>query len=194
MMMPQEALAEHFRKYKILSEKEIEEIVLLARIKSLGKGDFFTTEGEVCREVAWVRSGMFRSYYVSSEGEEITYCITFPASLLTAYSSFITGSGTPENIQAITNAELFVLPRSKIEEFSRNSYRWQSLLRSIAEQQYLELEQRIFLLQKEKARQRYLRLLDEHPEFVRSIPLQYLASYLGITQRHLSRLRKEIAF
>ncbi|MNT99762.1 hypothetical protein D3C72_2426980 [compost metagenome] len=64
----------------------------------------------------------------------------------------------------------------------------------IAEQQYLELEKRIFQLQKETALQRYTVLLRDQPEFVQQIPLQYLASYLGITQRHLSRIRSEITF
>lgn len=67
-------------------------------------------------------------------------------------------------------------------------------LKLIAEQQYLELENRVFQLQKETALQRYTSLLNNHPEFVQEIPLQYLASYLGITQRHLSRIRKQISF
>ncbi|MNL38520.1 hypothetical protein D3C87_1607400 [compost metagenome] len=62
----------------------------------------------------------------------------------------------------------------------------------IAEQQYLELENRLFLFQKEKAKERYIDLLKNQPLYVQQIPLQYLASYLGITPRHLSRLRKEI--
>ncbi|MNY26270.1 hypothetical protein D3C86_1601080 [compost metagenome] len=64
----------------------------------------------------------------------------------------------------------------------------------IAEQQYLELEKRLFLFQKEKAKKRYMDLLENQPDYVQQIPLQYLASYLGITSRHLSRLRREIVF
>jgi hypothetical protein len=64
----------------------------------------------------------------------------------------------------------------------------------MAEQQYIELERRFFQFQKNTAAQRYKELLINQPEYVQNIPLQYLASYLGITQRHLSRIRSEVAF
>lgn len=64
----------------------------------------------------------------------------------------------------------------------------------IAEEQYLELEKRVFQLQKETASQRYANLIKDHPEFIQQLPLHYLASYLGITQRHLSRIRNQISF
>ncbi|MNT98592.1 hypothetical protein D3C72_2412100 [compost metagenome] len=60
--------------------------------------------------------------------------------------------------------------------------------------QYLELEKRLFIFQKDKAKKRYIDLLENQPGYVQKIPLQYLASYLGITPRHLSRLRKEIQY
>jgi CRP-like cAMP-binding protein len=63
----------------------------------------------------------------------------------------------------------------------------------MAEQEYLKLEKRVFMLQKEKAERKYQDLLENHPDYLKHIPLNYLASYLGITQRHLSRIRKEIA-
>ncbi|MCZ8285856.1 MAG: Crp/Fnr family transcriptional regulator, partial [Bacteroidia bacterium] len=56
------------------------------------------------------------------------------------------------------------------------------------------LEKRIFQLQRVHAKQRYDDLLKNHPEYVQRIPLQHIASYLGITQRHLSRIRKELVF
>jgi ribosomal protein L10 len=56
----------------------------------------------------------------------------------------------------------------------------------------MELETRFFQLQRDSAAQRYSTLLTNHPDYIQNIPLQYLASYLGITQRHLSRIRKEI--
>lgn len=97
-------------------------------------------------------------------------------------------------MQAISPAELWVIKKSAIDKLAAESLVWTKYLRMIAEQQYLELEKRIFQLQKETALQRYTVLLRDQPEFVRQIPLQYLSSYLGITQRHLSRIRNEITF
>jgi CRP-like cAMP-binding protein len=67
------------------------------------------------------------------------------------------------------------------------------LLRFIAEQQFLEMERRYIQLQRDHAVKRYTTLLQQQPEYLQKIPLQYLSSYLGISQRHLSRIRKEIA-
>ncbi|MNU79669.1 hypothetical protein D3C71_692840 [compost metagenome] len=65
-------------------------------------------------------------------------------------------------------------------------------LKIIAEQQYLELEARVFQLQRDSAQERYQSLIDNQPEYIQQISGQYLASYLGITQRHLIRIRKQI--
>lgn len=97
-------------------------------------------------------------------------------------------------MQALSPAELWVIKKSAIDKLAVESLVWTKYLKMIAEQQYLELEKRIFQLQKETALQRYTVLLRDQPEFVQQIPLQYLASYLGITQRHLSRIRSEITF
>jgi hypothetical protein len=62
----------------------------------------------------------------------------------------------------------------------------------MAEQEYIKMEKRIFILQKESAEKRYEDLLNNQPLYLQLIPLSYLSSYLGITQRHLSRVRKLI--
>ncbi|MGE8292054.1 MAG: Crp/Fnr family transcriptional regulator, partial [Sphingobacterium sp.] len=104
------------------------------------------------------------------------------------------GGPSVETMQALSPAELWVIKKSAIDKLAAESLVWTKYLKMIAEQQYLELEKRIFQLQKETALQRYTVLLRDQPEFVQQIPLQYLASYLGITQRHLSRIRSEITF
>ena len=183
-----------FQQFNILTNNEIADFVQNSTLKVIKKDDFFIRQGEACREVAFIVNGIFRSFYISDKGEEITYCITFPSNLITAYSSFITGSSTSENIQAICDVELLVVPKYIIDDFSNKNPNWVKFLKVIAEQQYIELEKRIFQLQKSNALQRYSDLINNQPEYLRKIPLQYLASYLGITQRHLSRIRKEISF
>ena len=183
-----------FQQFNILTNQEIEDFIQNSTSKIIKKDDFFIRQGEACREAAFLVSGIFRSFYISDKGEEITYCITFPNNLITAYSSFITGNSTSENIQAICDVELLVVPKYVIDDFSVKNPNWVKFLKVIAEQQYIELEKRIFQLQKSNALERYSDLIKNQPEYLQKIPLQYLASYLSITQRHLSRIRKEISF
>lgn len=177
--------------FNLFTEAEIDEAILLFSGRSLKKGDYFVREGEKCSEVAFIETGVFRSYYLPLNGNEMTYCFRFPGDMMAAYSSFITGKGSVEYIQALSDGELLIIPKEKIERLLAKSS-WIHFLKIMAEQQYLELEGRIFQLQKDSALERYENLLEHQPEYIRQIPLQYLASYLGITQRHLSRIRKQL--
>jgi CRP-like cAMP-binding protein len=185
-------LKQYLESFNLLTDQEIAEFIALAKLKVLDKGAFFIKEGDQCKEVCFLNSGILRSFFSSDQSEEITYCITFPNALSTAYSSFITQKPSQENIQALVRCELLVAKKNDIERLAAGSLNWTRFLKQMAEQQYLELEKRLFLFQKEKAIKRYLDLIDNQPVYVQQIPLQYLASYLGITPRHLSRLRKEI--
>ena len=178
--------------FDIFTPSEIASFEEKTTLRSIKKGDFLIQEGQLCKEVAFLKTGILRSFFSPESGEEITYCITFPNTLTTAYSSFITGSPTLENIQAVSAAELIVIQKADLDQLSQSSLNWTRFLKMIAEQQYLELEKRLFLFQKEKAKKRYMDLLENQPVYVLQIPLQYLASYLGITPRHLSRLRREV--
>lgn len=178
--------------FHVLTSGEIEQFELLLTKRYLKKGDFFISEGKLSKEVAFINSGILRSFFTPESGEEITYCITFPNTLMAAYSAYITGMPTNENIQAVADCELLIIQKSDVDKLSESSANWAIFFKIIAELQYLELEKRVFLFQKDKARNRYIDLMKNQPDYILQIPLQYLASYLGITPRHLSRLRKEI--
>ncbi|MCF6360895.1 MAG: Crp/Fnr family transcriptional regulator [Cyclobacteriaceae bacterium] len=186
-------MRDYLKSFNILTDDEIDTFERKVIYKRLNKGDFFIKEGKISKEVAFVVSGLLRSYYYSSSGEEVTYCFTFSNSFLSAYSSFLSQTKTAENIQALTDIELFSISKNEILKLERSSPNWLRFFKFIAEQEYIKMEQRIFILQKETAEKRYEDLLTNQPEFLQLIPLNYLSSYLGITQRHLSRIRKSIS-
>jgi CRP-like cAMP-binding protein len=177
------------KSFSVLTTSDIEKFLQLLTKRKLKKSEFFIREGQVCQEVAFVLKGTLRSFYRSNDGTEITYCIRFPNNLTTAYSSFITGNATQENIQCLCSVELLVIQKARIDELASQNPRWVKFLKTIAEDQYLELEKQVFQLQKGNAQQRYRELEMKQPELLQNIPLQHLASYLGVTQRHLSRIR-----
>ncbi|SMC98265.1 Crp/Fnr family transcriptional regulator [Pedobacter nyackensis] len=180
--------------FQVLTSDEISQFESLLVKRHLKKGAFFISEGKFSKEVAFINTGILRSFYTTESGEEMTYCISFPNALMTAYSAFITGMPTIENIQAIADSELLIIQKHDIDKLQESSPNWIRFSKIIAELQYLELEKRLFVFQKDKAKKRYIDLLENQPDYVQQIPLQYLASYLGITPRHLSRLRKEIQY
>ena len=111
----------YLKSFNVLTDDEIANFIHATTKRYLNKSDYFIRQGEICKEVAFVLSGTFRSYYISEKGEEITYCITFPNNLMTAYSSFITGQCTAENIQAITPIELLIIPKNQLDDLAMKS-------------------------------------------------------------------------
>lgn len=183
----------YLQSFNLLTDSEIDNFLGKVRSRAIKKGEFFIRQGSICQEVAFVQAGALRSYYYSSTSEEVTYCFTFAHSFLSAYSSFLSQSETMENIQALTDVELLTVSRADILALEQRSTNWLRLFKLIAEQEYIKMEQRIFLLQKETAETRYQDLLSNQPELLQLVPLSHIASYLGITQRHLSRIRKATA-
>lgn len=179
--------------FEVLTKDDIDLFEKKMVRKKLKKGEFFIKEGRTCKEVGFVVSGLFRSFYHSSSEEEVTYCFTFSNTFVSAYSSFLSQNKTVENIQALTDIEILTISRNEILKLEQSSTNWLNFFKIIAEQEYIKMEKRIFLLQKESAEKRYLDLLINQPEFLQLIPLNFLSSYLGITQRHLSRIRKLIS-
>ena len=187
-------MEKYLNSFGFFSKEEIAEVSKIGTYQEIKKGEFFFKGDKICEQVAFVKKGIFRHFYPLDSGEEVTYCFTFFDNFITAYSSFVTNKPTKEHIQALTDAKIFVLPRWKVEELTNTQEGWMKFSKKIAEKQYIKREDRILLLQKEKAKFKYEYLLQTKPEYLQNIPLQYLASYIGVTQRHLSRLRREIAF
>ncbi|MDN3620182.1 Crp/Fnr family transcriptional regulator [Polaribacter undariae] len=182
----------YLQTFNILTDNEIDLFESKVQNIKLKKGGFFIKENRISKEVAFVVSGLFRSFYYSSSEEEVTYCFTFSNSFVSAYSSFLSQTKTIENIQALTDIELLTISREDILMLEKSSTNWLKFFKLITEQEYIKMEKRVLLLQKESAEKKYTDLLINHPEYLQVIPLNFLASYLGITQRHLSRIRKTI--
>ena len=191
-MFKKNQMLEYLKQYNLFTDSEINEFISLATISTIKKGDFFIKQDEICTTLSFVNFGIFRSFYYSNNDEEITYCFTFPNSLLVAYSSFITQNKSEENLQALTDSEIISISKKELENLAESNNKWLNFLKIIAEKEYVELEKWIFNHQKSNAQKRYVDLIHSNPQIVQQIPLHYIASYLGITQRHLSRIRASI--
>ncbi|OHX64892.1 Crp/Fnr family transcriptional regulator [Flammeovirga pacifica] len=187
-------MIEYLNSFQLFTDKEINEFIKLTQTRLLKKGDYYMTQNEICNSLSFVKSGIFRSFYYSNNDDEITYCFTFPDNLLMAYSSFISENKSEENIQCLTDAEIISIAKEDLQTLAKSNNNWLMFLKNIAEKEYVELEKWIFNHQKDKAQQRYLDLITKQPKYIKEIPLHYIASYLGITQRHLSRIRANINY
>ena len=159
-------------------------------LKSIPKGELWVKEGQYCNHIAFIKKGIFRIFYNDQEGNE-TSCFFMPENnFISSYTSFLTLTPTKENIEAIEDVELLVINRADLEKLSKEVPKVEIWRRIIAENLFILMERRISMLQSKTAQERYENMIKENDDILLRVPLQYTASFLGVTPRHLSRLRK----
>lgn len=175
--------------YAGLSEIQSEKISSIFRHSlELKKGDFFYQNFQICNMIGFLEEGMLR-YYYDTEKSDVTRWVGLTGDFVTSLGSFISQKCVPENIQAIQNTKIIYAKKDdwniiyKEEEFVRQF--WTSAM----EENYIGMENRLFNMIALSAEDRYEWILKNYPKFNLYIPDKYLASMLGITPRHLSRIR-----
>lgn len=179
--------------FNLLNETDIKLCESMVTTKTIKKGAYFIEQGSISKEIGFITSGIVRSFYLSSTSEEVTYCFRKPNMFVTAYASFIQQIPSVECVQAVTDVHLLILNKTQLTALENSSIRWLQFLKLANEQEFITMEKRVFLLQRESAEKRYQDLLENEPELLQQVPVKYLASYLGITERHLSRIRRAFA-
>lgn len=181
-----------FQSIQVLPQNELELLDDLITLRKLKKGELLLQENQVSNEIVFIKKGVLRSYFFNHKGDEITNCFAFENEFMASFSSFITQNVAEENIQAIVDTEVQVISRESLEKLYALGIHWQEIGRKLTEMEYVTLQKRMISFQKLSGTQRYEELYKNHKKYLQLIPLQYLASYLGVTPRHLSRIRKAI--
>lgn len=175
-----------------LNQQQVELIIKKANKIDLKKDEFFWEAGKTINQVGFVTEGVLRVYYYNKNSDEITrYFIT--ENLLILYGFDTNSNYIPsEYLQAIEDTKLIVFSKKDWKELSDTIIDFERIIQKItAKQHRKKLERRSPLIDQD-ASTRYLEFMENFPTLVNRIPLAYIASYLGITQSSLSRIRKNI--
>lgn len=156
------------------------------------KGDYFVREGKTSLELGFIETGMFQYYSNTENGEERTTYISLPHTFVASLLSYLTESPAREYIRAMTPATLWVIAKKDVTELQDRIPEFKDFYIKLIEWQICCIDKSKFDLITLTAEQRYEKLLREEPELLQQVPLQYIASMLGITPRHLSRLRGKV--
>jgi len=173
-----------------ISDSDLDFMVSLFNPLKLKKGEYFLEIDKRCEQLAFINTGMLRIFYPNTKGEETTCYFSLPGEFVTSFSSFTTQNLSTENIQAILPSELFVISKQNLELIYKKIPATQEFGRLAAENLAIIMEKRISLFLNNSAEERYHFLLKNNAVLLQQVPLQYLASYLGISPQHLSRLRR----
>lgn len=177
------------RSFSEITDNDLSEILSYCSTVYLKKNDFLLREGQICQKVYYINSGIIRHYYKTSD-DEVTRWISTDNNFTTSLRSFINKMPGIESLQAITNCEVVVFDRKTFEVLIEKNEGFKNLWIKVLEYNYITIENRVFSLIEKSAEQRFLWMAKNWPRFIQQIPVMYIASMLGITPRHLSRLRK----
>jgi CRP-like cAMP-binding protein len=156
------------------------------------KNEFVLKSGNVCTNYIFLESGFMRSFAIDPNGNEVTTNFYSGKQIVIDVASYFQQIPSKENIQALTDCKCWY---GKIEEFKVLYHmipEFREFGRTILAKGYVELKERTLSIINQTAEERYLVLIKNNPEIFQNAPLKHIASYLGITDTSLSRIRKEI--
>lgn len=185
-------LINYILQFGSLNQQQIDLISKKATVLDLQKDAYFSEAGKVAQQVGFVMDGIIRVCYYDNKGEEITKYFIDENNLVVDLESFDSGICSSAYVQAITDCTLLVFSRKDWLELLDTIVGWEAIVHKIITKALRQKVERRSPLVSEDATTRYLKFLEIYPNAVNRIPLSYVASYLGVTQSSLSRIRKSI--
>ncbi len=180
-------LSEYFKNISKLSDSLEDELKNLFEPKEFFKGDHLFKQGEICHHLYYIKKGLVRVYYYSGNGKEITdvFC---RKSLVTAIDSFYFHRPTRDYCEVLEDSVVFPISFSDLE-IILNSEKGSRLAFYILYEITRKMTEYISSFKFQSAEERYKALIKELPGIQHRTSLGHIASYLGITQETLSRIR-----
>lgn len=173
------------------SENDAQKIAANFSLKLLKKGAYFIEEGKTSHYLGFVEKG-FLQYYIIHEGEEKTTYTVGENSFVASLVSFIQQVPARENIRAIMDTRVWVIERKSLQYLQEHIPAFSPFYIGLLEWQICCIDESRLDAIMLNAQQRYEKMLHKEPVLIQQIPLQYLASILGVTPRHLSRIRNQV--
>ncbi|WP_297335220.1 Crp/Fnr family transcriptional regulator [Algoriphagus sp.] len=181
-------LFEFFNQIHPLNSDSKKAIESISSIVTIAKNQDLQPIGATCKTIYFVKKGLARIYYYK-DGIDVTEYFAFENDLIIRAESLFTGKPSQKAIQAVEQTEFVGISSDLLFGLFDTLPDLERLFRKITELAYVNTLNRIESIQFHPAEERYHRLLEENPEFIQRIPLKHIASYLGITQVSLSRIR-----
>ena len=173
-----------------VSEAELNDFLSQAVTKTFKRQEIISRPEIIPNEIFFINSGLIRVLISDNEGTEHTIHFALENQFIADYSNFIQQQPAIYTLQALEETQVVILPRTSIEWGYKNLTEGQKMGRLIAEYYFIYQDQRIKNLYVRSPKQRYDHINEVFPNIHNRVPQHMIASYLGITPIHLSRLKK----
>ncbi|MGD1848952.1 MAG: Crp/Fnr family transcriptional regulator [Salibacteraceae bacterium] len=168
--------------------------VVLAAFKPIKtkKNQVLLEVGEVCKHCYFILNGCLKVSSYNVNGDESTINLAFEEEWRTAMNSFVNQQPSNERIVAVEQSELLAISRQKFQEFSQQISGFQQIYQQLLEESYTKSVERVQTLMAMDALDRLKWLLSEQPLIFTRLSSRLIASYLGISEATLSRLKPKL--
>lgn len=173
----------------ILNSDAFTSLLEKAEAVTFEKGKLILKAGEICKYLFIVEKGLVRNFYYDSKGNDITHWFAKENMLVTAPESFFNQEKSFFNIEAIEDTRVIAIRYEVLEKAFEDSNAIERFGRILTTQIMITLGRKIIDLQTKNAKARYNEVIENYPDIFRRVNLGHIASYLGMTQQSLSRIR-----
>ena len=181
-------IPEHIKKIAKLTDLFDEELDSIIKRTEVKKGEFLFEEGSICHQVFFIEKGLARIYYYSNSGKEITSWFFEENSFFTAIDSFYYHKPTRVFCETLEDSVIYSIKYSELEDLI-NKEHGARLAFYVLYELMKRMTDFIVSIKFQSAEDRYNNMLKDYPSIFQRVSLGYIASYLGITQETLSRIR-----
>jgi len=188
-----EILFSHIEQKVLLNDDEKNAVRQYFIEKKLKKKQFLLSEGEVCRHMAFVCTGLLKTYNVDEKGIEHMSLFGWEGWWLSDFSSFLTGVKSVSYINAMEDAELLLISRENYEALTVRVPKMDRYFRILYQNSIVTKESRLRNSITYSASERYSEFIKSNPQVLNRIPQNLIASYLGIAPETLSRIKRKIS-
>jgi len=161
--------------------------------KTYLKKEYLLKSGHVCRNICFIEKGLVRCFYNKGKNEICSWFMK-EGDMIISVESFFQQKPGYESIQALEDCTVLLVEFNELQYMYRNFPEMNFIGRSLTEKYYTLSEQRLHSLRMQKSDLRYEYLIKNLPELIQRVPSKYIASYIGVTEQSLSRIRGQKKF
>lgn len=191
--MDKSILNNYFNSLFPIQKEVIEKITETFSDFTLDKNVKLLDKDSISTKTFFLEKGYMRSYILNEDNEEISTNIYSAPCFVNDFLSFFKKQPTKETYQTITDCSFWETSLDNVQENFHNISEFREFSRLLFVINYSKLNDRVIEMASKKAETRYLNLIEKQPQIFQNVPLKIIASYLGITDSSLSRIRKEIS-
>lgn len=184
-------LTVYLYKFEPISAMATQAIAEITSVINIKKNKDLQSIGHTCKTIYFINKGLARIYYYR-DGVDITESFVSENNIIARVESLFTGRPSKKAIQVLEDSEILAINATKLFELYNTFPEIERLFRKIFEAGYVDTMHRIEGIQFHTAEERYTTIIKEQPSLLQRVSLKHIASYLGITQVTLSRIRATI--